>query len=446
MPTTLQPYVNPHFTPMPQALPLISTLNGFTHSEYLDNLKNNLSHALNKTEKMFAALPNEGKSFTDNTGMKKLKRNKRNDYAKMLEMLNDDNLLKEQSRLGCLKKEYKKNGIPPSKVFPDGEVYSNLRKAGNVINSKNHQGFTALMYAASNTGPTDMVGPLCKAGADPNLQDNEGCTALIWFIKSTFPDNFNKNNQGLIHKIHIIDILKNFKADINKSDNIGFTPLMYAVVGNDLQIVQKLIDLGAKTDFVNKEGKTALHLAVKYKSSQGIFDVLNKKTVNINVKDKNGHTPFMLAVFRGDIDIMETFMYRTIDINDTDARDWTVLMHAVNCGDIATVENLLHYHANVTFKNKSGKSALMIALERGNMGMVNVLSNAGAYIPETKKQPSQTAAHAGLVFIHAPYKTFGGQITSCAASMSTLLPAWLAKGVDGVYQTLIQIVARRPSV
>ena len=46
-------------------------------------------------------------------------------------------------------------------------------------------------------------------------------------------------------------------ADINKQNNGGFTPLMWAAMYGKIEVVRELLKRGAKKDLKNENGKTA---------------------------------------------------------------------------------------------------------------------------------------------------------------------------------------------
>jgi ankyrin repeat protein len=56
-------------------------------------------------------------------------------------------------------------------------------------------------------------------------------------------------------------------ADVNRTDKIGFTPLLYAasIDFGDSAMIDLLLKSGARADVRTKEGLTALDLARKYK-------------------------------------------------------------------------------------------------------------------------------------------------------------------------------------
>lgn len=441
MNVTLQTYLYPASTPLLPPMSFIQNRFDFNNTDQINMLSNYVMRAINETEKRLAVYSPEYQNNDKETEITKPKKNKRDIFKTLIKDLNNHKINTDQAQLGCLNSHFKKPIIPPTFAFMNSEMYDNLLNTDDV-NAKGKDGITALMYAVSTTDTADMVGPLCNAEADANLRDNEGCTALIWFIKSTFETLRNKSNLNLDQKHSIINTLQNCKADINIPDNAGNSPLMYAVMSDKYIIVQKLNKLGADVYLANDAGETAMHLAVKYKVHRSVFDALNNRMPIISIKDKNGHTPFMLAAFGGDKDLMETFLSRNADINDTDAKEWTVLMHAANCGDIETVEYLISKQAEVNFENTLAQSALKIALARGYDEIKNALVKAGASIIE--KQVSIGAeVQVECKSLDALENAATEQIAFNVGVVPKMIPVWITRGVKDFYQSIKQVVTPR---
>jgi uncharacterized protein len=81
-------------------------------------------------------------------------------------------------------------------------------------------------------------------------------------------------------------------ADINATTETGATALMIAA--DDAEVVKELISAGAKIDAVDKNGWTALFHAVEMNQLQKL-ETLLKHGADVNLKNKNGNTPLILA-------------------------------------------------------------------------------------------------------------------------------------------------------
>jgi uncharacterized protein len=112
-------------------------------------------------------------------------------------------------------------------------------------------GFTPLMYAAR---AANWPGIFCllNNGADANIPDQTNSTILQWAAE--------QNN------LEAVKALIKKTSNINTADGIGgMTPLMWAAYNehDNPQIIQTLLDNGAKVNIKAKNGSTALSWAMK---------------------------------------------------------------------------------------------------------------------------------------------------------------------------------------
>jgi ankyrin repeat protein len=93
-------------------------------------------------------------------------------------------------------------------------------------------------------------------------------------------------------------ILETGKFDIDGADNIGWTPLHYAITGSlSAKNVHHLIQLGADPSVPDKNGVTPLHLAAENEEMTELIDlILEIGKSNINPVDINGRTPLHFAI------------------------------------------------------------------------------------------------------------------------------------------------------
>jgi ankyrin repeat protein len=85
-------------------------------------------------------------------------------------------------------------------------------------------------------------------------------------------------------------------TDVNASDMIGVTPLMYASESNEnLQVIAMLIDAGADVNATDDVGTTALMYAANGNENPEVIAMLLKAGTTVNVTDTAGSTPLMFA-------------------------------------------------------------------------------------------------------------------------------------------------------
>lgn len=161
----------------------------------------------------------------------------------------------------------------------DSRILQFVIKAGVSLNRANEDGETALLMAArawrsenvealieahaqiklpkteldavlilsSRNDNSRIVKMVLAAGANPNAWDAEKTTALMLAIDAEHVD--------------VAKALIDAGADINAVDDNGWTPLMHA---NDVECVRLLLNAGADVSPKNKDGQTALAMALKY--------------------------------------------------------------------------------------------------------------------------------------------------------------------------------------
>jgi ankyrin repeat protein len=92
--------------------------------------------------------------------------------------------------------------------------------------------------------------------------------------------------------------------DINTTDQHGFTPLHYACSHGHTNMVDYLLNHGARNDIINMGGDSILHLAVSHGKYDVVLRVL-KSGPNVNVCNEHGNAPLHYAAFWNYIGICE---------------------------------------------------------------------------------------------------------------------------------------------
>jgi ankyrin repeat protein len=135
--------------------------------------------------------------------------------------------------------------------------------------------------------------------------------------------------------------------------------------GNEAEI-KALAQTGVDVDTTDKNGKTALHMAVNNGDIEAV-KLLKKCGANPDIQDLNRNSPLKMAVENDDIETVKLLIElgATVDILDED--ECTPLYEAVlstDCQQNNTIEiitALLEAGANIYNKNSEGKDALKIA-------------------------------------------------------------------------------------
>ena len=111
-------------------------------------------------------------------------------------------------------------------------------------------------------------------------------------------DQFDENGRAPIHEAVIsnseaaVHSLIKHRAKISLLDRDGYTPLMYAVEGQNSNMVSILIRAGASPDPRNPKGESPLHIAAKNaKAGLKVIQTLLKANANILSEDGDGLVP-----------------------------------------------------------------------------------------------------------------------------------------------------------
>jgi len=140
--------------------------------------------------------------------------------------------------------------------------------------------------------------------------------------------NKHKNDDNIIEKL-----TKNKKFKLNNE-------LFDAIRKGNLCLVKKTIEKGANVNLKNKAGQTPLMIASLYGYNK-IVKILIENNANVNKKDNIGWTALMYASTRGHETIVKLLIEKKADFNIKDKKGYTTLMHASLYG-YEKVVKLLH--------------------------------------------------------------------------------------------------------
>jgi ankyrin repeat protein len=235
------------------------------------------------------------------------------------------------------------------------------------INLQDTNGNTALIIACSRSIPDGnaQVLQLIQRGADLNIQNFDGDTALMLAIKNRLPD--------------VVEILLNNGAKDNILDKKGNSAVMHACSDwQSIDALKILGDRGADLHCQNEQGETALAIASDNNYDAVIY--LLNKNVDVNRSDLNNQTPLMRASFYGEADIVEALLNKGATVNNQDVNGLTALMKAVirSEGNIRVFELLIKYGADVNLQDNNGETALSHACAIYHTEVAIFLINNGA--------------------------------------------------------------------
>jgi len=169
-----------------------------------------------------------------------------------------------------------KDGQTPIIRTKNTLALSLLVKRGANINAKDNYGYTALRWATQN-GNIPAMKLLLDSGANTEIQDNLGQTPIF---------HTNDHEEAL-------SLLMKKGANINAKDREGKTALRLATQIGDIPLMKLLLDSGADTEIGDNLGQTPIFHTEKHFEA---LSLLMEKGAIIDAKDKDGKTALDVAI------------------------------------------------------------------------------------------------------------------------------------------------------
>ena len=260
-------------------------------------------------------------------------------------------------------------------------------------NVQDHEGRTALMYAAS-WGNENIVSDLLKNNATVDVIDNEGNTALHYGIMKYL--NCKPSNIGaMVHWLkkwdnkEALQVLIAHNASVNVVNNDGFTPLLNALI---------VAKFEAESFNVSIEGTTSM------------FDLLLRNGASPNFRlHYDNSSVFMLAVEHCSVAVVETMLHYKPALDAVDYENNTILIRlfktlifgsqcAKKIDILSKAKLILNYQQEIDRKNHKGQTALHFALKNScGLDIVQLLMMQGASL-----KVKDDLGRSGLVYASEP--------------------------------------------
>jgi len=252
------------------------------------------------------------------------------------------------------------------------------------------EGATTFDYAA-RSGNIDFLKAVLAKGAKPtNLalyygsQGGRMSSASLEVYKYLVddlklnPSAVNKEGNNVLHNIirrpNQEEIIKYFLAkgvDVNKANDEGNTPFMYAASGRNLAVLELLASKVKDINTVNKKGESALTQAVASSSPEVVAYLINKGA-NVKIEDQAGNnlSYYLVQSYRpvgrpGGQEQKDEFAEKLNLLTSkglnitTPQKDGSTLYHvAIARLDLGLLKKLNNLKVDVNAKNKEGVTVL----------------------------------------------------------------------------------------
>jgi len=185
-------------------------------------------------------------------------------------------------------------------------------------------------------------------------------------------------------------VAKGASLDAPDFDYLGYTALHTAVESGNREIVEFLLEKGAKLNVLALYAHsdsfycgTPLMFAIRYENSELINFLLAKKA-DPNLMCKDGKTALRMAMKSRNYKLFNQLIEAGADVKAIDEAGTTNLMYAV--GDVVLVKKMIEAGIPVNARNKEGLTALMIAAKNPYPDMLETMN----LLLEAKADPNTT--------------------------------------------------------
>jgi uncharacterized protein len=243
--------------------------------------------------------------------------------------------------------------------WDDAETVDLLIKAGANVKVSNRFGATPLLLACTN-GSAAVIEKLLAAGEDANAVFTQGGDTALGTASRT-------------GKIDAIRVLLKRGADVNKTNQRGQTPLMFAVAEKNAAAAQFLLENGADPNAHTKPLPPASRLDLIFSAPA----------------PPGGMTALLFAARQNDLESVKVLLKAKADINGTAADGTTPLLIAIVNEHRTLAKYLVDQGANLNLSDDKGRTPLYAAIDMRNLEW------------STRPAPPEKDAYTDLELINA---------------------------------------------
>ncbi len=173
------------------------------------------------------------------------------------------------------------------------------------------------------------------------------------------------------------------KADLNARDPHGRTPLMVATFANHVDVVTALIKAGADSDLLENDKYDAITIAGVDGNTAMVERLIELGARTDLVTSIYDGTALIASAHLGHVGVVKALIAGKAPLDHVNNLNWTALIEAIVLGDggknhTQVVRDLVAAGADVNIPDGRGRTPLTLAKARGYKEMIAILEGAGA--------------------------------------------------------------------
>ena len=296
------------------------------------------------------------------------------------------------------------------------------------MSRKNKNGNTPLHIACQHgylnivelLSTTDSESVLDDDGRNPlHIASHYGQLQIVQSYVSNFEmDSFCKDPLGLtpLHYACIggnLEVVQFLDTDKTATDNTGYTPLHHACMNGHMKVVQYFtLKDQSQLYCQDHNNNTPIHIAAQYNQTEVVHYFLEQNLYDVNIRGENGKTSLILAAFYRSYETLKYLIgdYSKCDHSITDDNGKTALCYIYD----QDRKDIINYYVDssnyvINGRTHKDKALLYAAAEKGQFisfkhicqSMANNLVNVMQDILSHETDPKgNTALHLACMFGH----------------------------------------------
>ena len=170
------------------------------------------------------------------------------------------------------------------------------------------------------------------------------------------------------------------KNDINIRNEKEMSLLEYAIVFNNPDAFELLLDNYIDVNIKDRYGDTAAHYCVTY-NRMGYLKSLINHNADLSIKNNDGETPLYKACSLGREDMVKLFVEaKPLDIHEFNGKHESIFMALIRSRNMNLLSSIEVDNFVLDEKDYAGNTPLHIAAKRGDITVVKYLLDKGAFV------------------------------------------------------------------